>query len=91
MVIIPGAGGVFGVLPGHVPTISELKPGVLEVTIAPNEVVKYFVSSGFAFAHSVSLSLQPNKPDFMQLQSEGTISYGRFHFRSMSQEAQNES
>ncbi len=54
MVIIPGAGGVFGVLPGHVPTISELKPGVLEVTVSPGEVSKYFVSSGFAFAHAVS-------------------------------------
>jgi len=50
-VIIPGADGMFGVLPGHVPTISELKPGVLEVTTAPGEIQKYFISSGFAFAH----------------------------------------
>lgn len=53
MVIIPGAGGVFGVLPGHVPTISELKPGLLEVQISSTESAKYFVSSGFAFAHAV--------------------------------------
>jgi len=53
-VIIPGADGMFGVLPGHVPTISELKPGVIEVTTAPGEVQKYFISSGFAFAHADS-------------------------------------
>ena len=54
MVIIPGASGVFGVLPGHVPTISELKPGVVEVTKAAGDVAKYFVSSGFAFVHANS-------------------------------------
>ena len=54
MVIVPGAAGVFGVLPGHVPTISELKPGVVEVTTGPGEVLKYFVSSGFAFVHGNS-------------------------------------
>ena len=52
--IVPGADGMFGVLPGHVPTISELKPGVVEVTTAPGEVQKYFVSSGFVFAHADS-------------------------------------
>jgi len=53
-VIVPGADGMFGILPGHVPTISELRPGTVEVTIAPGEVEKYFVSSGFAFAHADS-------------------------------------
>jgi hypothetical protein len=53
-VIVPGADGMFGVLPGHVPIISELKPGVLEVTKAPGEIEKYFISSGFVFAHADS-------------------------------------
>ncbi|KAJ1494408.1 putative ATP synthase delta chain precursor, mitochondrial [Baffinella frigidus] len=53
-VIVPGADGMFGILPGHVPTISELRPGTVEVTIATGEVEKYFVSSGFAFAHADS-------------------------------------
>ena len=52
--IIPGADGMFGVLPGHVPTISELKPGVVEVTHAVGEVERFFVSSGFVFAHADS-------------------------------------
>ena len=45
---------MFGVLPGHVPTVSELKPGVVEVTTCPGDVAKYFVSSGFAFVHANS-------------------------------------
>jgi F-type H+-transporting ATPase subunit delta len=54
MVIVPGASGAFGVLPGHVPMISELKPGVVEVTKSAGEVTKYFVSSGFVFVHGNS-------------------------------------
>ncbi len=50
MVIIPGADGLFGVLPGHVPIITELKPGVVTVQV-DNNVERYFVSSGFAFVH----------------------------------------
>ena len=31
MVILPGGDGMFGVMPNHVPTITELKPGVVSV------------------------------------------------------------
>ncbi|KAF5472377.1 hypothetical protein F2P56_009099, partial [Juglans regia] len=53
MVIIPATTGQMGVLPGHVATIAELKPGVLSVHEG-NEVTKYFISSGFAFIHANS-------------------------------------
>ncbi|KAM3281932.1 ATP synthase subunit delta', mitochondrial [Capsicum chacoense] len=53
MVIIPATTGQMGVLPGHVATIAELKPGVLSVHEG-NDVNKYFVSGGFAFVHSNS-------------------------------------
>ncbi|XP_052170473.1 ATP synthase subunit delta', mitochondrial-like [Diospyros lotus] len=53
MVIIPATTGHMGVLPGHVATIAELKPGVMSVHEG-NEVKKYFVSSGFAFIHANS-------------------------------------
>ncbi|KAI4302848.1 hypothetical protein MLD38_038547 [Melastoma candidum] len=53
MVIIPATTGQMGVLPGHVATIAELKPGVLSVHEG-NDVKKYFVSSGFAFIHANS-------------------------------------
>ncbi|XP_015897863.1 ATP synthase subunit delta', mitochondrial [Ziziphus jujuba] len=53
MVIIPATTGHMGVLPGHVATIAELKPGVLSVHEG-NDTTKYFISSGFAFIHANS-------------------------------------
>ena len=55
MVIIPATTGQMGVLPGHVSTIAELKPGVLSVH-EDNNTTKYFVSSGFAFIHANSFT-----------------------------------
>jgi F-type H+-transporting ATPase subunit delta len=55
MVIVPATTGHMGVLPGHVATIAELKPGVLSVHEG-NDVTKYFVSSGFAFVHANSVA-----------------------------------
>jgi F-type H+-transporting ATPase subunit delta len=52
-VIIPATTGQMGVLPGHVPTVAQLRPGLLEVS-ADSEINKYFVSSGFAFIHANS-------------------------------------
>ena len=43
-----------GVLPGHVPTVAELKPGLMHVIDGTTET-KYFVSSGFAFVHGNSV------------------------------------
>lgn len=44
---IPGSEGDFGVLPGHTPFLSTLRPGVL--SYRKGKVVKYFaVSLGFA-------------------------------------------
>ncbi len=53
MVIVPATTGLMGILAGHVPTIAELKPGVMSVHEG-TAVTKYFVSSGFAFVHSNS-------------------------------------
>ncbi|XWS32469.1 hypothetical protein CRYUN_Cryun23aG0161400 [Craigia yunnanensis] len=55
MVIVPATTGQMGVLPGHVATISELKPGVLSVHEG-SEVTKYFISSGFVFIHANSFA-----------------------------------
>ncbi|KAL3837841.1 hypothetical protein ACJIZ3_022432 [Penstemon smallii] len=55
MVIVPASTGQMGVLPGHVATIAELKPGILSVHEG-NEVNKYFLSGGFAFVHSNSVA-----------------------------------
>lgn len=55
MVIVPATSGQMGVLPGHVPTIAELKPGIMSVHEGA-EVKQYFVSSGFAFVHANSVA-----------------------------------
>ena len=49
MVILPGGDGLFGVMPNYVPTIAELKPGIVSVQEASGgPLSKYFVSGGFA-------------------------------------------
>eukprot|EP00850_Spirogloea_muscicola_P023192 SM000336S12815 [mRNA] locus=s336:27374:27906:- [translate_table: standard] len=54
MIMVPAVTGQMGVLPGHVPSIAELKPGVLSVHDG-DAVTRYFVSSGFAFVHANSV------------------------------------
>jgi F-type H+-transporting ATPase subunit epsilon len=46
-VVLPGSEGDFGVLAGHVPLISTLRPGVMDVTL-PSGKRRIFVKSGFA-------------------------------------------
>ena len=37
---IPAVSGDFGVLPGHVPTVAQMRPGVVAVTVNDKEVQK---------------------------------------------------
>lgn len=48
MVTVPGREGDFGVLAGHAPVISSLRPGVIEVKGGPKGDERYFVLGGFA-------------------------------------------
>lgn len=48
MVLVPGAEGVFGVLPLHAPTISTLKPGFVQVYKGGVVAESFFVTGGFA-------------------------------------------
>lgn len=47
-VVAPGVEGYFGVLAGHVPIVSALRPGLLEYMDASNQ--RHFVSVGGGFA-----------------------------------------
>jgi F-type H+-transporting ATPase subunit epsilon len=47
MVEIPGGEGDFGVLPGHAPLISTIRPGVIAVH-SDGAVERIYVDSGFA-------------------------------------------
>src|SRR5665213_1858789 len=48
MVIVPGAEGNFGVLPGHALLISTVRPGVIDVYEDKIVSERIFVSGGFA-------------------------------------------
>lgn len=48
MVVVPGSEGDFGVLPGHTPLISSVRPGVIDVHDENKVDERIFVSGGFA-------------------------------------------
>ena len=48
MVVVPGSEGDFGVLPGHAPLISTIRPGVIAVFNAGAVTDRIFVAGGFA-------------------------------------------
>jgi F-type H+-transporting ATPase subunit epsilon len=50
MVVVPGSEGYFGVLIGHTPLISTLKPGVIDVYDGGKVIERIFVGGGFAEA-----------------------------------------
>ena len=48
MVVVPGAEGDFGVLIGHAPLISALRPGVINTYTGTTVEKRIFVAGGFA-------------------------------------------
>jgi F-type H+-transporting ATPase subunit epsilon len=48
MVVVPGADGMFGVLPRHSPLLSTLLPGVIDVYEDGAVTDRIFVAGGFA-------------------------------------------
>ncbi len=48
MVVVPGAEGDFGVLAGHAPLISLVRPGVIDVHDEGGVTMRIFVAGGFA-------------------------------------------
>ena len=47
LVVVPGGDGDFGVLPGHAPLISTLRPGTIDVYEGDKIAGRVFVESGF--------------------------------------------
>lgn len=47
-VLIPGTEGYFQVLADHAPTMSTIKPGVIEVSMVDGDTTKYVVFGGFS-------------------------------------------
>jgi len=48
MVVVPGTEGDFGVLPGHAPLVSTVRPGIIAVFEGGKVVQRIFVARGFA-------------------------------------------
>ncbi|MSO77192.1 MAG: F0F1 ATP synthase subunit epsilon [Alphaproteobacteria bacterium] len=48
MVVVPGTDGDFGVLPGHSPLLSTVRPGVIDVYQGREVRQRIFVAGGFA-------------------------------------------
>ncbi len=48
MIVVPGGDGDFGVLPGHAPLLSTVRPGTVEVYEGDRVTLRIFVSGGFA-------------------------------------------
>ena len=48
MVVVPGGDGNFGVLPGHAPLLSTLRPGIVDIYEGDKVSTRIFVAGGFA-------------------------------------------
>jgi F-type H+-transporting ATPase subunit epsilon len=48
MVVVPGTEGNFGVLPGHAPLISTIRPGMIEIYENRVVIERIFIVSGIA-------------------------------------------
>jgi F-type H+-transporting ATPase subunit epsilon len=51
MVVVPGSEGDFGVLPGHAPFITTVRPGVITIYEGGKPDRRIFVAGGFAEAN----------------------------------------
>jgi F-type H+-transporting ATPase subunit epsilon len=54
---IPGADGDMGILPGHAPVLSTLRPGVVTVTKEGGQKERIFVRGGFAEVNPQGLTV----------------------------------
>jgi F-type H+-transporting ATPase subunit epsilon len=56
-VVAPGVGGYFGVLAGHVPVVSALRPGILEYVTAEGARHHVYVGGGFVEVGSAGVTV----------------------------------
>jgi F-type H+-transporting ATPase subunit epsilon len=63
MVVVPGSEGDFGVLPGHAPMMSTIRPGVIEVYASEGTApsARYEIEGGFAEVTPAGLTILAEK------------------------------
>lgn len=52
---LPSTAGDLGILANHIPTIQQLRPGLVEIVESGGKTAQYFVSGGFATVSEGSL------------------------------------
>ena len=57
MVVAPGGDGNFGVLPGHAPLLSTLRPGIVDIYEGDAVTGRIFVAGGFAEVSEVGFTV----------------------------------
>jgi len=75
MVVVPGTEGDFGVLPGHAPLVSTIRPGAIEVypTGMNDRPERIFIDGGFAEVGSQGLTiLAESATPVTEIDVEGT-------------------
>lgn len=63
MVVVPGVEGDFGVLPGHAPMMSTIRPGAISIHEADGgpATMRFFIDSGFAEVTETGLTILAEK------------------------------
>ena len=63
MVVVPGTEGDFGVLPGHAPMMSTIRPGAISIheTDGGPATMRFFVEGGFAEVTGTGLTILAEK------------------------------
>lgn len=59
MVVVPGTEGDFGVLPGHAPMMSTIRPGIVEIYATEGSApsARYEIDGGFAEVSAEGLTI----------------------------------
>ena len=58
MVVVPGVEGDMGIMGGHAPVMSTLRPGVIDVDVQGQPQRRYFVRGGFAEVTPAGLTIR---------------------------------
>ena len=63
MVVVPGVEGDFGVLPGHAPLMSTIRPGAIAIHEADGgpATMRFFIDGGFAEVTETGLTILAEK------------------------------
>jgi F-type H+-transporting ATPase subunit epsilon len=91
MVVVPGSEGDFGVLPGHAPLISLVRPGVINVHDEGRVEQRIFVAGGFAEVTQTRCTLLADEAmpvaDIDRAKAEGRLQAARARLSEAESEA----